>query len=208
MSKLGLRALKWPLKRAEVDKVIKDLERYQLSFTLSLQVDQTYVLRPFDYRIWLNLLRTIVTDISQTADRIERNMVLEQLPIAPGAELDSYIDQHEDECLPGTRTELRRQIDEWAASPQGKCIFWLNGMAGTGKSTISRTVAKSFKQAKLLGASFFFKRGEGDRGNATKLFPTIARQLVVTNPQILATSTTIATQPPTEKGKGYALRSV
>ena len=110
---------------------------------------------------------------------------LDQLPIALGAELDSYMDQHEDECLPGTRTELCRQVTEWAVSPQGKCIFWLNGMAGTGKSTIARTVAKSFKQTKILGASFFFKRGEGDRGNAAKLFPTIARQLVVSLPQLI-----------------------
>lgn len=110
---------------------------------------------------------------------------LEKLPIAHGAEFDSYINQHEDECLPGTRTDLLRQIIEWTKSPQGKCIFWLNGMAGTGKSTISRTVAKSLKDANLLGATFFFKRGEGDRGNATKLFSTITRQLLDRIPQLI-----------------------
>lgn len=65
-------------------------------------------------------------------------------------------------------------------------MLWLKGMAGTGKSTISRTVAKSFNQANSLGASFFFKRGEGDRGNAIKLFPTIARQLLQRFPGLLA----------------------
>jgi hypothetical protein len=68
---------------------------------------------------------------------------------------------------------------EWAISPSQKGIFWLKGMAGTGKSTISRTVAKSLKDANHLGASFFFKRGEGDRGNAKKFFPTITRQLML-----------------------------
>lgn len=92
---------------------------------------------------------------------------------------DSFDNRDEDSCLPGTRTEILRQLNEWGSSQQGKRIFWLNGMAGTGKSTISRTIAKSFKGAKLLGANFFFKRGEGDRGNAMKLFPTIARQLAV-----------------------------
>jgi hypothetical protein len=29
-----------------------------------------------------------------------------------------------------------------------------------------------------LGASFFFKRGEGDRGSTLRFFPTITRQLV------------------------------
>jgi hypothetical protein len=58
-------------------------------------------------------------------------------------------------------------------------------MAGTGKSTISRTVAKFFTQSHLLGASFFFKRGEGDRGNAKKFFPTIIRQLVTKIPLLI-----------------------
>lgn len=102
----------------------------------------------------------------------------------PEAAFDSYLDQHEDQCLPGTRTDLLSQIREWAGSPQVRCIFWLNGLAGTGKSTISRTVAASFSQSKSLGASFFFKRGEGDRGNARKLFPTIEMQLAISIPQI------------------------
>jgi hypothetical protein len=101
-----------------------------------------------------------------------------------GAAFDSYADQHEDQCLPGTRTDLLSQIREWASSPQGRCILWLNGIAGTGKSTISRTIARTFSESKSLGASFFFKRGEIDRGNARKLFPTIARQLAISIPGI------------------------
>ncbi|KAJ6092101.1 NACHT and WD40 domain protein [Penicillium canescens] len=169
MRKIGLRAFKWPLKRTEVDRIIQGLERYKSSFTLSLQVDQA----------------TLLASVAWSADLNDQSSGLDKLPIAAGAEFDSYMDQHEDECLPGTRTELLHQITEWAMSPQGKCIFWLNGMAGTGKSTISRTVAKSLKEAKLLGASFFFKRGEGNRGSAIKLFPTIARQLAISFPQLI-----------------------
>ncbi|KUM55987.1 hypothetical protein ACN42_g11244 [Penicillium freii] len=61
---------------------------------------------------------------------------LSRLQTAKQAAFDSYDNQHI-ECLPGTRIDLLREIDEWAKSPHGKCIFWLNGMAGTGKSTIS-----------------------------------------------------------------------
>lgn len=41
MRKVGLRAIKWPRKREEVEGVIQNLERYKSSFLLSLQVDQT-----------------------------------------------------------------------------------------------------------------------------------------------------------------------
>ncbi|THC97970.1 hypothetical protein EYZ11_002540 [Aspergillus tanneri] len=43
MKRWGLRALKWPLKRTEVDETIKRIERYKSLFTLALQLDQTYV---------------------------------------------------------------------------------------------------------------------------------------------------------------------
>jgi NACHT domain len=50
-------------------------------------------------------------------------------------------------------------------------------MAGTGKSTISRTVARYFADQRRLGASFFFSRGQGDLGHAEKFFTTIASQI-------------------------------
>ena len=50
-------------------------------------------------------------------------------------------------------------------------------MAGTGKSTIARTVAHTLSDQKHLGASFFFSRGAGDLGQASKFVTTLARQL-------------------------------
>ena len=102
---------------------------------------------------------------------------LAKLPCADGARFDSYADELNARCHPETRVELRKKIKEWADNPQGECIFWLCGVAGTGKSTISRTVAQSFDKKGQLGGSFFFKRGEGDRGNASRFFTTIASQL-------------------------------
>lgn len=109
---------------------------------------------------------------------------MSRLQTAKGAAFDSYENQH-DECLLGTRTKLLSDIEKWAISPQGKCIFWLNGMAGTGKSTISRTVAHRLKENGLLGASFFFKKGEKDRGSAKSLFPTLIEQLMITIPDLI-----------------------
>jgi hypothetical protein len=104
------------------------------------------------------------------------------LPIAKGASFDSHMDEHNARCLANTRVELRRQIAEWAEDRNGKPIFWLKGMAGTGKSTIARSVAQSFADQHQLAASFFFKKGEGERGNATKFFTTIATDLMARIP--------------------------
>ena len=58
-------------------------------------------------------------------------------------------------------------------------------MAGTGKSTIARTVAQSFASRGQLGASFFFKKGEGERGKASRFFTTIASDLMVHEPGVV-----------------------
>ncbi|KAJ5315151.1 hypothetical protein N7476_005458 [Penicillium atrosanguineum] len=169
MKRFGVRALKWPLKRAETDSIIQGLRRDREIFLAALQIDGTRIL--------------VVVD--QRTEDIDKNLDLHKLPSASGAEFNSHINQHEDECLPGTRTELLRQIIEWTTSPHGKCIFWLQGLAGTGKSTISRTVARSLKNENFLGASFFFRRGEEDRGSATKLFTTITRRLLMGVPGLV-----------------------
>ncbi|KAJ5708639.1 WD domain-containing protein [Penicillium malachiteum] len=127
---------------------------------------------------------TAATTVLTTVECLDQKIDWEKLPTVQEAAVDSFENQNEDECLPGTRKVLLNEITEWAMSPHGKCIFWLKGMAGTGKSTISRTVARSFKNTNHLGASFFFKRSERDQRNAKKFFPTIIRQLMLRIPEL------------------------
>lgn len=44
MRRFGLRSLKWPFERQEMDTIITHLERNEKSIDLALQVDQTYVM--------------------------------------------------------------------------------------------------------------------------------------------------------------------
>ncbi|KAI0182317.1 WD40-repeat-containing domain protein [Xylaria flabelliformis] len=109
---------------------------------------------------------------------------LPPMPVAEGAAFDSRAEEHNARCYPNTRVDLLHQIASWAVDHDGKAIFWLNGIAGIGKSTISRTVAQHLHEHGLLGASFFFKRGEAERGHAGRLFTTIAAQIAAKLPRV------------------------
>ena len=80
-------------------------------------------------------------------------------------------------CLRGTRKGVLSEIGHWLVSEEEQRVFWLNGLAGTGKSTIAQTFAKtSFADGKF-GASFFCSRKFADRSNLQAIFPTLAFQL-------------------------------
>jgi len=112
------------------------------------------------------------------------NLLKVALPCAEGAAFNHRLWEHEDRCLPDTRVELRQQIMKWYEDLSSPCIFWLNGMAGTGKSTISRTLARELADKDRLAASFFFSRGRGDISHAGKFFTTIATQLAERLPKL------------------------
>ena len=60
-------------------------------------------------------------------------------------------------------------------------MFWLNGIAGIGKSTVARTIAEFAENQRTLGASFFFSRTEG-RSDPAVFFTTLAYQLACVSP--------------------------
>ena len=66
---------------------------------------------------------------------------------------------------------------DWAKTPQDQNVFWLNGLAGTGKSTIAQSFSEMVANKGLLGASFFCSRDYIDRRELKNIFPTLAYQL-------------------------------
>lgn len=110
--------------------------------------------------------------------------LLKLLPSAANAAFNSSNKQHDPICLPGTRVDVLNEITAWANSDDQRCVFWLNGMAGSGKSTIARTIARQYYEQDHLGASFFFSKGGGDVSDAGKFFTSIAAQLADTSDAI------------------------
>jgi ABC-type dipeptide/oligopeptide/nickel transport system ATPase component len=113
-------------------------------------------------------------------------------------------------CHPETRMEMLDELENWARgnepSENGNAqddeddglssedldfcekrqssILWLHGPAGSGKSAIAQSLCQRLQADDQLGGSFFFKRGDSSRGNAKKLFPTIAYQLALLLPSL------------------------
>ena len=80
--------------------------------------------------------------------------------------------------------EILLQLESWLVDEQDQRIFWLNGLAGTGKSTIAQTFAEMSFAVGRLGASFFCSRDFEDRSNLQAIFPTLAFQLAYRYPSV------------------------
>ena len=92
--------------------------------------------------------------------------------------------QHGDRkgCLRGTRKAVLDEIEIWTREFNKPPVYWLNGLAGTGKSTIAQTIAERLSADGRLGASFFCSRDFEDRSNLEFIFPTLAVQLARRHP--------------------------
>ncbi|KAF8192204.1 WD40-repeat-containing domain protein [Mycena galopus ATCC 62051] len=90
-------------------------------------------------------------------------------------------------CLSGTRKEVIQSIMSWCkdTSQNSSAVYWLSGMAGTGKTTIAHTVCEELAKdgnASRLGASFFcWRQIEGGR-KLRNVIPTIAHELALLLP--------------------------
>ena len=89
---------------------------------------------------------------------------------------------YHDTCLQGTRVSVLDGIVRWAKDPRDRQVFWLNGLAGTGKSTVAQTFSQIVAEDGSLGASFFCSRDYVDRKALKNIFPTLAYQLACRYP--------------------------
>ncbi|KAH8082002.1 hypothetical protein BXZ70DRAFT_1012357 [Cristinia sonorae] len=87
-------------------------------------------------------------------------------------------------CLIGTRMEVLKRLEVWVSTNGDHRVYWLNGMAGTGKSTIADSLVQFTFTHGLYGASFFCSRDFESARNVHLIFPTIAHELAHTLPSV------------------------
>ena len=92
-------------------------------------------------------------------------------------------------CMPGTRLGVLSMFMEWAQNDP-KRIFWLAGLAGTGKTSIAVTLCNMLRDEPniLLGGTFFCSRTANidELTDARYIFPTLAISLAEQSPVFAA----------------------
>ncbi|KAF5370290.1 hypothetical protein D9758_006970 [Tetrapyrgos nigripes] len=120
----------------------------------------------------------------QTSE-ILKSLNFDKLKLSMKAFHDAQIGggKERDSCTPGTRTQIIKDIEEWAErTTDGNMAHWIYGMAGTGKSTIARSVCLSLEKRQLLAATFFCSRQIPECSDCSYIIPTIAYQLARYSP--------------------------
>ena len=80
-------------------------------------------------------------------------------------------------CTKNTRTAILGTLQMWANDKMATKVYWLNGMAGTGKTTIAYSFSEMLDKQKSLGGTFFASHLSVDTSDVYCIIPTISLQL-------------------------------
>ena len=122
------------------------------------------------------------TTLSETEDRAFKDL---QKSIAGSAYYDSEEPSSPSECLAGTRSHQIDTLMNWIeANEDVQPLFVVLGSAGSGKSSLLRTIARICEEKNYLAASFFFSGTDSARNALGRLIATIAYQIAEAMPEL------------------------
>ncbi|KAH9834936.1 uncharacterized protein C8Q71DRAFT_132694 [Rhodofomes roseus] len=119
----------------------------------------------------LGELRTLNQSSDAKLDNLVQLALMQRLDPIVSAHHDAM---HIPSCTEKTRIQLLDDIYTWALA-DARPIFILNGAAGTGKSTVAKTVCAALEGKSRLGGSFFCSRGgKAGQQDVESIFHTLA----------------------------------
>ena len=99
------------------------------------------------------------------------------LPRAKFAEYDAASPAPRNPCTENIRKEILNTLQVWASDNATTKVYWLNEMAGTGKTTVAYSFSEILKQKGSLSGTFFASHLRVDTSDARCIIPTISLQL-------------------------------
>ncbi|KAH8826001.1 hypothetical protein DL96DRAFT_1817400 [Flagelloscypha sp. PMI_526] len=123
----------------------------------------------------------LVEKINDAVESIQDSRILEQLIVSTEAAFSFAVSENvqRQSCTPGTRVAIIRKMLDWVTihdSGLESSLFWLYGLAGTGKTTILHDICERLQKRNLLASSYFCSI-QLSSGNSRCLVPTIAKHL-------------------------------
>ncbi|CAE6481795.1 unnamed protein product, partial [Rhizoctonia solani] len=111
-------------------------------------------------------------------------LILLQLmnPVDDAKYNSSYSSTRRHGCAAKTREAVNQTLQDWATNPTSEKILWMNGMGGTGKTTIAYSFCEWLEETNQLGASFFCSRMSSTCRSSNQIIPAIAYQLARVSP--------------------------
>ncbi|THU86877.1 WD40 repeat-like protein [Dendrothele bispora CBS 962.96] len=116
----------------------------------------------------------ILFKIERDTTKILKTLIMSKLKNSEQAPHDVGLDKTP--CTDGTRVGILNEIIQDSSS-NASLGYWMCGMAGTGKSTIAKSLCLMLKEQQLLAGSFFCSRQIPECKEYHCIIPTIAYQL-------------------------------
>ncbi|KIJ56221.1 hypothetical protein M422DRAFT_239428 [Sphaerobolus stellatus SS14] len=154
----------------------KKLERSLGRRVVENTADSQYIaeeLRSLSFAIEICMM-DVNMDTHKLVTKLQHIAILNSLGEISGAEFNR---EDRQACMDGTRISLLGDLLAWATDANSHRVCWLNGLAGTGKTTVTESFCRILAQKEMLGASFFCSRGNEARRNVRNIIPFLAKIL-------------------------------
>ncbi|CAE6444653.1 unnamed protein product [Rhizoctonia solani] len=163
-------------------KIIREKHNRKLAGRLiEVQVDQQDLI--ICYRRIEALFRQLQANIQLSMwDSISEHLTNARLDSLVPAKLATYDSTLSTEinrcfCTAGTRSSVLSKLDSWSLDHLAPNLYWMNGMPGTGKTTIAASFSRTLENQKQLAASFFCTIASPECRQVKRIIPSIAYQL-------------------------------
>ncbi|CAE7123852.1 unnamed protein product [Rhizoctonia solani] len=173
-----------------IQRQVADIERKQDPgagrWLLGMARDNEDVIRC--YRQVEKIFRQLQTDLSMRTKKdmktiLEGTLLQRIAPVNDARYNSSYSDTiRRRACTAQTREAIQEGLRNWTVNPDAEKIYWMNGMAGTGKTTIAYSYCQWLESTHRLGASFFCSRISSTCRSLSQIVPTVAYQLAHFSP--------------------------
>ncbi|KAG9089097.1 hypothetical protein FRC06_001720, partial [Ceratobasidium sp. 370] len=161
----------------DVDKVLRCYRRVR---TVPATFEVGLVWKPRDFHGVTNGLQMNESPkMWRTNDDEVLNTRLELLSHSSEGHYRAFgsMEVHRTGCMPNTRTGVLQDLREWVHYGKFRNVYWLHGIAGSGKTTIAYSLCEYLENSGKPAASFFCSRDFPACRDVKHILPSISYQL-------------------------------